>query len=638
MIQPRHSGWALTLLFLFSSAVPAHAAKVEFFDDIDPGPQQLGQEAHRYLAFGEVMFDYYSHSHFSAINQLLINREAGLFDAQTDYAELVLGDLYITYGLPIKAEAIFDNLLEEDILKRTRAETWLHKASLHYREGRLDAAEDILDSDKMQGLAPQDDAKRRLMLANVRMANEDFASALSYLESVPGNTDEGRFATYNGGVALIREGMRKKGLKLLDSLAAAGGDSDTALALKDRAALAAGLTRLRHKKLDAARQSLRRVRSDGPFSEDALLALGLVNYRRGDLKHALPLWLEAVNRNSSQTSVQEALLLAPQAYEELGGLKQALSGYQYAAQEYREALKDVRRATRNIKKDDWATSLLPENLDKTGKLLTTEAKMAQANETAHLYKLFSSKEFTQRFRHYQQISQIKATLDQWQRALPALEESYRTQQRELKQGLATVRKAMTEVISRQETLASAGNALANDIPDFVDIREPANVATAEQSVMWKKVDALAHQFSSLSGATHRNAIRLRQVRGLLLWDIASQAEEQRKYQLAASSQLQEDNALLQRRVEAVRSQIRGAALRLESDLGQRLAAQKQRIETQQKAAQDIQAQLEQTMRQEAVTVLQASQKRLVNKLAEAHLAIARLQDDAVTGTQQQGAQ
>ncbi len=266
------------LAVCITAGASSHAAKVEFFDDIDMGPIPLGVEEHRYLAFGEVMFDFYRHANFDAINKLLVNQHQELFNEDTDYAELLLGDLYVTYGLPGNAEVIFNRLLKKDILSRTRAQTWLHKAALHYREGNLDEAAMILDGDNIKGLEAADEARRRLMLANILMAEQDFIGAMDYLNTVPVDTDEGRYATYNMGVAMIRAGHGDDGLKLLKSLLNAGGNSDQALALRDRAALAAGLTEIRNGNLESARSDLRKVRSDGPFSEDALLALGLANY------------------------------------------------------------------------------------------------------------------------------------------------------------------------------------------------------------------------------------------------------------------------------------------------------------------------------------------------------------------------
>ncbi|MDX1802717.1 MAG: tetratricopeptide repeat protein [Alcanivorax sp.] len=635
MTQPPFRRW-LSGALLAACLTPAYAAKVEFFDDVPVGPQPLTDEEHRYLAFGEVMYDYYRNADFQAINKLLVNKQNALFNQETDYAQLLLGDLYVSYGLPDKAEVIFNELLKKDIVTRTRAQTWLHKAELHYHEGRLDKAAMILDSDKMEGLKPEDDAKRRLMLANIMMKQEDFTGALDYLYSVPVDTDEGRYATYNMGVALIRAGHTKQGLKVLHSLVDAGGNSEQALALRDRAALAAGLTELRDKQNDAARASLSQVRSQGPFSEDALLALGLANYRAGQVRKALPLWLEAVRRSKNHPSVQEALMLAPRAYEELGAMPQALAGYQYAAQAYRQALKDLQRTIDHINKGGWAEAMLPKNPNENGLLPASIDGLAQGDnkELAYLYKLFSSNEFAQRFKHYRQVHQIKDMLDHWQQSLPALQESYQIQQQQLRQALPKVRAAMSGMIGRQEQLTRDSNALV--VPDRLDMSHPEDLGNAGQAIMWDRIQSLSQQFDHLPGNSQRNKARLQRLRGLLLWDIANKAQQQRQQQEKDHSDLNQDSNILARRVAAVRLQISDASLRTHDDLGQRLQQQETRIQTLQKQTSNTLQDLEKSMRDDALNVLQQTQHRLADQLAEAHLAIARLQDSSVSERNKQG--
>ncbi|MGB2248335.1 MAG: hypothetical protein ACPH3N_11725 [Alcanivorax sediminis] len=618
-----------------ASCATAQAAKVEFFDEIDTGPTPLSVEQHRYLSFGEVMYDYYRHANFDAINLLLVNQQGALFDEDTEYAELLLGDLYVTYGLPYKAETIFNRLLKKDILSHTRAQTWLHKAALHYRDGNHAEAAMILDDKKLDGLEPADEARRKLMLANIFMAEGDFTGALDYLNDVPVETDEGRYATYNMGVALIRGGHEKQGLKLLNSLLTLPASSDQALALRDRAALAAGLTQLRSSELDGAQASLRQVRSDGPFSEDALLALGLTNYRAGAIKRALPLWLEAVSRNSSHPSVQEALMLAPRAYEELGGMPQALAGYKYAATQYREALKDLQRAIENIARSGWAENLLPEDSNEVGFLPANSEDLAHGGELSYLYKLFSSNTFAQRFQNYRQIHQIKTMVEHWERSLPALMESYQIQQQALNRHLPNVRGQISLHQKEQEQLMMASDKLSMSIPDFVDMSNPGDVANAEQAIMWKKVDAMANQFGRLPGSSHANALRLRRVRGLLLWDIAHQSMEQREKQIQAAAELADESRILAERVAAVSLQIRDATLRTRDDLGQRLSQQQSRIAEIKRLSEQTLAALEQSMQADALALLQANQKKLADQLAEAHLAVARLQDTSVSGDTKQ---
>ena len=226
-------------------------------------------------------------------------------------------------------------------------------------------------------------------------------------------------------------------------------------------------------------------------------------------------------------------------------------------------------------------------------------------------------------------------VEHWERSLPALVESYQIQQQTLARNLPNVRQAINQHQKEQEQLMMASDKLGMEIPNFVDMSSPGDVANAEQAIMWQKVDSMAKQFGSLPGSTHSNALRLRRMRGLLLWDIAHQSVEQREKQIQASKELEEESRILAERVAAVSLQIRDATLRTRDDLGQRLEQQQSRINEIKRMSEATLEALEQSMQDDALALLRANQKKLADQLAEAHLAVARLQDTSATGDTKQ---
>ena len=307
----------------------------------------------------QALGDFYRDHRFQALSLLVENEKRGLFDQSTDYASLLMGELYVAYGLSKPAEDIFNKLLKKDILTRTRAETWLHKAELHYQQDQFDEAREILESDRVNGLSPELSTQRDLVLANVLIATKHFSQAQKVLDGVPDSSPDRIFADYNIAVAMIRNQQTDAGLKLLARVYNRPKSDPTHDAVRDRAALTAGLVNIKEKHYDAAVNALARVATEGPFSNDAMLTMGLAFYNADEPQKALPLWLALVNRNSADSSVQEALGLAPQAYEKLGALPQALTGYRYAAATYRDELRKVEAAILNIDKGTWLESLLP---------------------------------------------------------------------------------------------------------------------------------------------------------------------------------------------------------------------------------------------------------------------------------------
>lgn len=607
-----------------SSAKESNGKTLVLFSEARQGPQPLALEQERYLAFGQSMFNFYSDHRFRALSLLVENQKRGLFDESTDYASLLMGELYVAYGLPKPADAIFNKLLKKDILTRTRAETWLHKAELHYQQNQFDDARAILESDKVKGLAPELASKRDLVLANVLIAMKHFKQAQQVLDGVPDKSPDRIFADYNIAVAMIRNQQTDAGLKLLAKVYNHPKNDPTHDAVKDRAALTAGLVNLKEKHYNNAIQALARVNTEGPFSNDAMLVLGLAFYDAGMPQKALPLWLALVNRNSAEASVQEALGLAPQAYEKLGALKQALTGYRYAAAAYRQELRKVETAILNMNKGTWLASLLPtekeirQNLDPMSTVSAVQSKAGP--ETLYLYRLFSSRSFAQKFKQYQQIQRLGMLLARWNDELATLEQTYVMQRQYLSANLPGVRAKLVDMNRSQQQLDEKIQLL--QIPMQLDMRQLNTLATPSQWVMWQTIERL--QQSPLRGSE-----QLRRVRGLLLWDIAHDAPATRQQQDKNRSDLVNDSQLLATRIAALNQLVEDANQHINSGLDAKFAAKQAtitRLLAEDKAT--LKA-LQESMEAEAIGVLANIRADLVEKLAQANLAEARLQDQSV---------
>src|SRR5690606_34686135 len=459
--------------------------------DLPPEPMVLDQSAKQELAYGEILFSFYSEHKFDAMTRLLAGKQQGLFTADSTQPELLLGNLYVDLGIPGRAEAIFDQLLEKDILAQLRAETWYQKAALDYRRGNYKAAARILSGDNTNGLPPDLNANRHLMLSNIHISDEAYSDALASLYAIPAGTRASAYATYNMGVAMIRSEHIDDGIQMLISIInLPEGDTETN-ALKDRAALTVGLTELRRKNPDAARTALRRVRADGPFSNEALLALGLSNFDRGQFRAALPLWLELVRRSPGHPSVQEALLLAPRSYEELNAMPQALAGYQFAAQTFRDELKKVELAIREIDRKSWLDDLVGQ---KESDHLTLDpmapVKDYSTNagpEISYLYRLFASHEFAENFRQYNELQRLRAMMVNWLEELPALQQAYANQQAHLQAVMPTVRARLMAMKREQQALVEKAAVLTSNIPSYLDMKRPQDLASFRQLQMWEMV-------------------------------------------------------------------------------------------------------------------------------------------------------
>lgn len=605
---------------------PADAAPVA--PGATPAARQADPSA---LVFGEVMYDYYNERNFQSVTKLLIARDRKLLTERDDYAEMLLGDLYTSFGLIDQAEQIFSRLVKRDILARTRNETWFHTAELQYNQGRFDEAARILEN-KVPDLPPQMEKERLLMLGNIYILRGEFQRAAELLGNTRADDVLGAYTIYNSGVAFIRAGEIDRGLPLLKRVRDIPPGDEEMNALKDRAAIAIGFTWLQKGNHDLARESLLTVRMDGPFTNQAMLGLGYANFQRGDYKKALPLWLELLQRNTSDTSVQEALMLAPRAYEELGAAPQALFGYRYAADTLRNELKKVERTIIRVREADWLNSLSPETApdalvasDPLAPVSNTYTP-ANAPEAPYLYALFASKDFAQEYKLYLELKRIERLLDFWAGQLPV----YTQMLNQHRARMAPMRAEVDEVIARRSRdlgeLRMRYPAIKSRIEAAIKRGDSEQTASLENLALLDRVRLLEARY----GGSPATAERIRRIRGQVQFNIAREAPQQQQRAFRELAELKNELDLGQVHLNSLQQLRADIERRMGTDYDRRIAGLAERIR-QYKGEVNTRLQNQTiALQNQALVVLAENRRNLGAQLAETHLAIARLQDASVS--------
>lgn len=610
------------------AAAPAPTAKKksyvpdDYVEPLDPAS----------VLFGEVMYDFYNNRHLPAITNLLIARQQGLFSERDDFSDVVLGNLYTNFGLFNSAEGIFNRLIKRDILAKTRNETWFRTAEVQYKQGKYDEAARILEN-RIADLPLAIEKERLVMLGNIYINRGDFQKAADMLANIKADDVLGAYALYNAGVAFIRSGEAERGFPLLKRVRDLPPGDEETNALKDRAALAMGFTWLQKGNNDLARESLLTIRMDGPFTNQAMLGLGYANFQRSEFKKALPLWLELLQRNTSDTTVQEALMLAPRAYEELNALPQALFGYRYAADTLRGELKKVERTIMRVRESDWLDSLSPEtakdavvSIDPLAPV--TNYTPANIPEAPYLYSLFASNVFAEDYQLYLELKRIEKLIDFWRDQLPI----YQNLLAEHRGRLAPMRPKLEEAIARRSRDIPALRAriapLQARIETAIRKGDLEQTATLDQLNQLDRARALEAQFGT--GASAQLRERLRRVKGLIIWDIAVSATAQQQQALKDIEILKADLDMAQLHIEALQRQRNDIEQRIGPDYDRQLQAYGQRL---QQMKDEVIGRLQRqtlALQNQALVVLQENRRNIGAQLAETHLSIARLQDTSVS--------
>src|SRR4029453_7173363 len=109
----------------------------------------------------------------------------------------------------------------------------------------------------------------------------------------------------------------------------------------DKSNLVLGAMQFEDSRFDDARQSLDRVRLDGPFSNQALLRAGWAEATAKQYDRALVPWNILVEREPTDAAVQESMLAVPHAYASLNLHGRAAVMYGRALEQFSKQIERV---------------------------------------------------------------------------------------------------------------------------------------------------------------------------------------------------------------------------------------------------------------------------------------------------------
>src|SRR5436190_20339683 len=103
------------------------------------------------------------------------------------------------------------------------------------------------------------------------MATRRPGEAVKVLAQLKGNERLAGFVAYNLAIALLQDGRQQEAIEQLDKAGQLPAADPSALAIRDKSNLVLGTILFESGNLEQAKQSLDRVRLEGPFSNQALL-------------------------------------------------------------------------------------------------------------------------------------------------------------------------------------------------------------------------------------------------------------------------------------------------------------------------------------------------------------------------------
>lgn len=409
------------------------------------------------FAFNRALFQHYSRDHLSAAVTALNLPE----EQRDERVDAFIADNLLHYGLYRDAQRRLRPLLSKGGLDaQTRAELWMNLARYEYERGYLNSAETTLTEMRVDVGARRLRTERNQMLAQLQLMDGRADDAVSTL--IEGRTyAKSEFARYNLGIAFIAAGDVRRGRIELDKLGRSVVNDPTEHALRDRANLTLAYNYLSEAKGASAKPVLKRIRLEGPYSDEALLGLGwaeIAGDKADDIRltdmdnddtigglvgailrpgrvdedlrarlgmlssrasagseeerfrKALVPWLALDDRDPKKPAVLEVQLAIPFALDTLGEPDRARQFYERAIERLEAGRNGLEKAMDGILSGRMIETMIRRDRDREAGWNWRLRDLPDAPETYYLAEILGEHRFQEALKNYRDLKQLQRKL------------------------------------------------------------------------------------------------------------------------------------------------------------------------------------------------------------------------------------
>ncbi|HIM01979.1 MAG TPA: tetratricopeptide repeat protein [Myxococcales bacterium] len=381
----------------------------------------------RDLHFGEALFYAHQEDYFEALERLdaeIVQHhrvDEPTLDSMIHHieeAEFSVGDFELFYRMHHRAGRAIKAVLEANVADEVRNDAAYRLARIHFQKDQPAMALDVLDA--MKGKIPEAlGADVAYLRANVYLALGRPGDAIETLTPVQDAKSLAGFSNYNLGIAMLRDGKPELAFRQLDRAGRVRSTDRTTLAIRDKSNLVLGTLLLEAKEFDRAQTFLDRVRLSGPFSNQALLRAGRADLSAGRFDRALVPWSVLVDRDVTDSAVQEARLALPYAYGKLGVHGRAAVLYGEAVETFQGELQKLDASIHNIRSGDFLEALVREEIRHDKEWVVRLRELPDAPETFYLVGLMASHDFQTALQNYLDLDDLRGKLLVWDTSLDA---------------------------------------------------------------------------------------------------------------------------------------------------------------------------------------------------------------------------
>ena len=479
------------------------------------------------LDYGVALYYFYQDKYFEAARSVMVANELGRFATQKEDGTILLGGIYLQYGLHQDAENLFSHLVDKNAPPELRDQIWFNIGKLRYQKGLQDDA--IRALEQIQGsLDARTLSESKLLLANMLMGRGEYNQASKVLKTLPRNSIDATFAEYNLGIALFRSGRQIEGSEFLAKVGRLTSSDPELLALRDKANLALGYALLGEEESNRARAFFQQVRLKGPFSNKALLGFGWSHAMQKDYESALSSWLELRSRKKTDASVYESLLAVGYALEQLKAYPQSMQSYLEAIELFKQEINRLDKAISEVRTGRLMNYLVRQALGGDAADLTEEALLKDVPEFRFITGIVSGHKFNDVIRTLVDLTMLKSLLRRWNDSLPIYSDMLRLRRQAYEERLP---KLMPEKgVYKIAAVKDERNLYEEEYKRVVFENDLYAVASSKERKLLKRLEKVEGRLKGVARRMDANQYgnfeyKYNLFRGLLEWDIGTTFNE-----------------------------------------------------------------------------------------------------------------
>jgi len=416
-------------------------------------------------------------------------------------------------------------VLEGAVDEAVRNEAAFRLARIHFQKDQLDDAQNALG--RIHGAVPaqiRDDVE--FLRANIDMATGRPGDAVKVLQQVHSDESLTGFVAYNLGMALFQDGRAREAIEQLDKAGQLPAADGAGLAIRDKSNLVLGSMLFESGDFERAKQSLDRVRLEGPFSNQALLRAGWAGASAQQYDRALVPWNILVEREPTDGAVQEAMLAVPHAYASLNLHGRAAITYGRALELFSKQIERVDASIGSIREGHFLKALIREESRQDETWVIRLRSLPDAPETYYLMELMASHDFQTALHNYLDLEDLQSRLMAWKTSLDAFDDIIQLRGQNYEPLLPEVDAQFRELDSRIRLRLEQRKHLSERLRAMLTAPRPDYLATAEERIAGERIALIEKQ---LGDSDNPESLALRQraarLRGAITWRLETEYQE-----------------------------------------------------------------------------------------------------------------